>query len=111
VLIPGTIADWSWTTTLYAVLSLTIARMVPVAVSLVGMRLGAPALLFIGWFGPRGIASVLYLLMWVRYIGSDGYEPLIAAGVQTIALSVLLHGVTAAPFARRFGRLSSTQSP
>lgn len=103
VLVPSTISYWSPTTTLYAVLSLTIARMVPVCISLLGYGADIRTQLFIGWFGPRGIASILYLLMWVRYLGSDGYETLLATGVQTIALSVVLHGLTAAPLARMYG--------
>jgi len=107
VLIPGTISHWSIATTLYALGSLTIARMLPVALSLVGMGMDWPTKLFIGWFGPRGIASILYVLMWVRYIGLDGYETLIATGVQTIAMSVLLHGLTAAPLAKAYGAWKS----
>jgi len=103
VLIPGTVEYWTTTTTLYAILSLTVARVVPVSISLFGMRKDILTQLFIGWFGPRGIASILYLLMWVKFLGSDGYETLIATGVQTITLSVVLHGLTAAPLARRYG--------
>ncbi len=111
VLIPATISAWSPTTTLYAVLSLTVARMLPVAVSLLGHGSDLRTQLFIGWFGPRGIASILYLLMWVRYLGSDGFEILIATGAQTIALSVLLHGLTAAPLARAYGARTRAHTP
>lgn len=104
VLIPGTVEYWDGTTTLYSVLSLTVARMVPVAISLLGMRKDILTQLFIGWFGPRGIASILYLLMWVKFLGSSGYETLLATGVQTITLSVVLHGLTAAPLAKRYGQ-------
>jgi NhaP-type Na+/H+ or K+/H+ antiporter len=107
VLVPGAVPYWNASTTAYALLSLTVARMLPVALSLVGQGLDWRTSLFIGWFGPRGIASVLYLLMWVRFVGSDGYEVLLATGVQTIALSVVLHGVTAAPLADRYGRSAS----
>jgi NhaP-type Na+/H+ or K+/H+ antiporter len=104
VLVPAALPHWSATTTLYAVLSLTVARMLPVAVSLLGLGLDLRTQLFIGWFGPRGIASILYLLMWVKYLGVGGYEVLLATGVETIALSVVLHGLTAAPLAARYGR-------
>jgi len=107
VLIPKTIDDWSWQTTCYALLSLTVARMLPVAIAVVGMRLDLRTVLFLGWFGPRGIASILYLLLLVQYLGSTGYETLIATGTETIALSVVLHGLTAAPIARRYGRWES----
>ncbi len=58
---------------------------------------------FTGWFGPRGIASILYLLMLVGNLGTTGYETIIATGVQAIVFSVVLHGITAAPLARRYG--------
>jgi NhaP-type Na+/H+ or K+/H+ antiporter len=103
-IIPGVVAYWNVTTTVYALLSLTVVRMLPVAISVIGLGLDLRTTLFLGWFGPRGIASVLYLLLLVQYLGSSGYEILIAAGVQTIVLSVLLHGVTAAPLAKRYGR-------
>ena len=109
VMIPATIAHWSVTTTVYALLSLTVVRMLPVAVSLVGTGLDLKTTLFIGWFGPRGIASILYLLMLVKFLGSTGYETLIATGVQTIALSVVLHGLTAAPLATWYGRSMKSQ--
>jgi hypothetical protein len=94
----------------YAVLSLTVVRMLPVAISVLGLGLDMRTTLFLGWFGPRGIASILYLLLLVQYLGSSGYEVLIAAGVQTIVLSVLLHGVTAAPLARRYGSWGSART-
>lgn len=104
VLVPATLPDWGTTTTVYALLSLTVIRMIPVALSLIGLGLDLPTLAFIGWFGPRGIASILYLLLVVGYLGRDGYEIVLATGVETIALSVVLHGLTAAPAARWFGR-------
>ena len=103
-MIPGVVEYWNVTTTIYAILSLTVVRMLPVAISVIGLGLDLRTTLFLGWFGPRGIASVLYLLLLVEYLGSSGYEILIATGVQTIVLSVLLHGVTAAPLAKRYGR-------
>ena len=79
--------------------------MLPVAISLIGLGgIDLRTSLFIGWFGPRGIASIIYLLMFVQYLGSEGYEVLIAAGIETIALSVILHGLTAAPLASAYGR-------
>jgi len=110
VLVPLAVPHWSVTTTLYAVLSLTIVRMLPVALSLLGLGLSVRTLLFIGWFGPRGIASILYLLMWIQYLGSDGSEVLIATGIQTIVMSVLLHGMSAAPLARIYGRSMSARA-
>ncbi|MEE8606386.1 MAG: cation:proton antiporter, partial [Nitrospiraceae bacterium] len=104
LLIPMTLKYWNVTTTVYAILSLTVIRMLPVAISVIGLGYDWRTKLVIGWFGPRGIASILYLLLLVRYLGSSGYEILIATGVQTVALSVLLHGLTASPLASLYGR-------
>jgi NhaP-type Na+/H+ or K+/H+ antiporter len=103
-LIPMTLKYWNLMTTVYAILSLTVIRMLPVAISVIGLGYNWRTKLVIGWFGPRGIASILYLLLLVRYLGSSGYEILIATGVQTVALSVLLHGLTASPLASLYGR-------
>ena len=102
-MVPGVVAHWNATTTLYAVLSLTVARMLPVALSVLGLGLDLRTILFLGWFGPRGIASVVYILLLVQYLGLEGYEVIVATGIQTIVLSVLLHGLSAAPLAKRYG--------
>ena len=92
---------------LYAVLSLTAVRMVPVAVSLIGARLGGRTVLFIGWFGPRGLASVVFALMAVEELGERA-DPAVAAIVLTVLLSVVAHGVTAGPWAARYGARNRT---
>ncbi len=60
-------------------------------------------LLFVGWFGPRGIASVLYLLLVANLLGVEGYERVLSVVVLTVLLSVYLHGVSAVPLSRRYG--------
>jgi NhaP-type Na+/H+ or K+/H+ antiporter len=88
---------------LYAVLSLTAIRMIPIALSLLGTGLAPWSYLFIGWFGPRGLASILFaLLILEREEVIHGSEILTITTV-TVALSVLLHAITAAPFARLYG--------
>jgi NhaP-type Na+/H+ or K+/H+ antiporter len=77
--------------------------MVPVAISLVGLGLDKPTVAFIGWFGPRGIASVLYLLMAVAAIGIEGYERVMSVIVLTIMISVYAHGISATPLSNRYG--------
>jgi NhaP-type Na+/H+ or K+/H+ antiporter len=109
VMVPESWQYWSPATTLYAILSLTVARILPVWLSVLGLGLDLRTVLFIGWFGPRGIASVLYILLWVRYLGLEGHEVLISTGVQTILLSVLLHGLTAGPFAKAYGNWEKAQ--
>ncbi len=102
--IPAFIDYWGWREILYAVLSLTVIRMVPVAIALIGAKLDRPTTLFVGWFGPRGIASVLYLLLAASAIGVAGHEHMMSVIVLTVALSVLLHGISAVPFCRSYAR-------
>jgi NhaP-type Na+/H+ or K+/H+ antiporter len=86
----------------YAILSLTAVRMIPVALSLAGAGLGRRTVLFVGWFGPRGLASVVFALLAAEELGTAG-APLVAVMVGTILLSVVAHGVSAGPLAARYG--------
>ena len=104
VLLPESIEHLRWEYVLYAVLSLTVIRMVPVAISLVGTRLRLPTVLFLGWFGPRGLASILFVLLILEESGVPHSNELLYITVITVALSALLHGVSAAPWARMYGR-------
>ena len=92
---------------LYAILSLTIIRMIPIALSLLGTGLRAPSQLFLGWFGPRGLASILFVLLILEESQLPHREELLSITVITVALSILLHGLTAAPFARIYGSLAA----
>ncbi len=101
--IPATIAYWDLSVVIFSLLSLTILRMIPVAISLIG-KSKFSTMLFIGWFGPRGIASILYVLIIVGKINSiDGHEKIFAVITLTILLSIFLHGLTAKPFADLYG--------
>ena len=102
LMVPKAYLYWDLSAWIYALLSLTIIRMLPVAISLIGLRLGVHKICFIGWFGPRGIASVLYLLIVVGKLGLEGYEQPFSVIVLTVLLSVFLHGVSAVPLANRF---------
>ena len=90
----------------YAALSLTVIRMLPVAVSLIGSRVSLPTQLFLGWFGPRGLASILFALLVLEESAVANREMLLSVTMITIALSILMHGVTAAPLAKRYGRMA-----
>ncbi|MGW8272230.1 MAG: cation:proton antiporter domain-containing protein, partial [Thermodesulfovibrionales bacterium] len=107
ILVPIAVPYWDGLSWVYAILSLTVIRMLPVALSLVGTHLDWRTVLFIGWFGPRGIASVLYLLMIVGSIGVPGNERMLSVIVLTVLLSVLLHGISAVPLANLYGRSAS----
>jgi NhaP-type Na+/H+ or K+/H+ antiporter len=76
--------------------------MVPVAISLLGTGLSWGTIGFIGWFGPRGIASVLYLLMVVIDLGRNGYEKIFAVITLTVLMSIFLHGITAIPLSKLY---------
>ncbi len=90
----------------YAVLSLTLIRMLPVGLALLGTRFRWPSVAFIGWFGPRGLASVVFLIIGIDGLTAAGIDaaPYASTVAWTIVLSVLLHGFTAGPLARRYGR-------
>ena len=88
----------------YALASLTIIRMLPVALSLVRSGLDRPSVLFIGWFGPRGLASVVFALLAIEELGETSPEVgrAVAAVALTVLLSVVLHGITARAGGRRY---------
>ena len=83
-------------TTLYAVLSLTIVRMLPVAIALVGTRQSLATILFVGWFGPRGLASIVLGLVYLQQEVNLPGEPTIRlALILTVFLSIFVHGLSA----------------
>ena len=88
-----------WRIAVYSVLSLTAIRMVPVAISMMGAGYGRPTTVFIGWFGPRGLASVVFGLLIVEELPVDdpGVEIVLSTIVLTVSLSVLAHGISARP--------------
>ncbi|HUV32037.1 MAG TPA: cation:proton antiporter [Devosiaceae bacterium] len=98
--VPSALAVPLWPTLVYAALSLTAVRMLPVLAALAGTGVSIRGKLVIGWFGPRGVASILYLLVVAT---AEEYHPMADiqnVAVWTILISVVLHGVTA-PFAGR----------
>jgi len=103
VMIPIAFEYWGWQELAYALASLTVIRMLPVAISMIGTGFDWRTVAFIGWFGPRGIASVLYLLMAVAAIGFVGYERIMSVIVLTVTISVYAHGISALPLSRRYG--------
>ena len=106
-LIPDVVARGiSWNVLLYAVLSLTLVRMVPVALALVRSGLGARDVVFLGWIGPRGLASILFGLIAIEELHAHGLtaaaDSVAEVIVVTVGLSVLLHGLTAGIIAARW---------
>ncbi len=94
--------DLQWIQVAYAVASLTVVRMLPVAVSLVGTRLRADAVLLIGWFGPRGLASIVFALIAAKSANIPHADFLFQVVALTILGSVVLHGISAVPLVDRF---------
>ena len=91
------IGSLTWQVVLYAVLSLTLIRMVPVFLSLTGMKMRADEKLFMGWFGPRGLASIVFAVIVLKE-QLPGGEIISLTVVCTVLLSVILHGISANPF-------------
>ncbi len=93
----------SWRPLVYAMLSLLVIRPVAVWISLLGLGLNARTVLFMGWFGPRGLATVLYALLMMKQ-GDFGHADLVSlTATLAVGLSILLHGFSAAPLARAYG--------
>jgi sodium/hydrogen antiporter len=116
VLLGPALTELSWQLALYALLSLTVVRMLPVVVAMWGSRARGPTLGFLGWFGPRGLASIVFAVIVIEE-SQLPHEHLIALAIYlTVGLSVLAHGLTAAPLAGRYARWyeqhpSETQPP
>jgi NhaP-type Na+/H+ or K+/H+ antiporter len=81
--------------------------MVPVAIALMGTRAQRPTVAFLGWFGPRGLASIVFGVIVVEASGVPHASALTEAIVVTVALSVLLHGITAVPLTNRYSAWSA----
>ncbi len=95
--------DVTWRVVLYAVLSLTVVRMVPVAIAMIGRGARLQTIAFMGWFGPRGLASIVFGLLVVER-GVPEAKTLLATVAVTVVLSVFLHGFTSVPFVAMYHR-------
>ena len=97
------VGHFSWLILLYSVLTLTVIRMLPVFVSPTGTGMSTEGKLFVGRFGPRGLASIVFAVIVVNAkLPHSG--PIAMTAVCTIILSILAHGVSANPWAQAFGR-------
>ena len=97
------VGHFSWEILLYSFLSLTVIRMLPVFLCLAGSGIDTEGKLFIGWFGPRGLASIVFTVMVVNS-GLPESGTLVMTVACTIMLSIVGHGITANPLARAYGR-------
>ncbi|HRK66971.1 MAG TPA: cation:proton antiporter [Hyphomonas sp.] len=104
-LLPDGLAHAGIWTVLLAVLFLTVVRILPIVASLAGSGLALPEKLFLGWFGPRGLASILFTLLMMDAFDFPNEPELLACVSLTVGLSILVHGISANPLARRIGQV------
>jgi len=103
VVVPQVLGGFSWSVLLYALLCLTVVRMLPVFLALAGSGENAASRLFIGWFGPRGLASIVFVVIVLGDRPAHG-DTIAAVAGWTVLLSVILHGITAKPLSKALGR-------
>ncbi|HSF60291.1 MAG TPA: cation:proton antiporter [Gaiellaceae bacterium] len=108
VLLVPALESATWQVALYAVLSLTLIRMVPVGLAMLGTGTRRPTVAFLGWFGPRGLASIVFALLLVEEGGLPNDEVILVVTFVTVGVSVFAHGVSAAPLARRYSEWLET---
>jgi len=98
------IREASWEVWVYGALSLTVIRMVPVALSMIGLRLRGSTVGFLGWFGPRGLASILFSVLLIHELPVQNSDLIRQIVIITVLLSVVAHGVTAAPLSAIYAK-------
>jgi len=111
VLLGPALEHVSWQIALYAVLSLTIIRMAPVAIAMTGTGARALTVGLLGWFGPRGLASIVFAVIVVEEAHLTSVSTILQATYITIGLSVFAHGATASPLTKRYARWYASNPP
>jgi NhaP-type Na+/H+ or K+/H+ antiporter len=97
---------------IYALLSLTMVRMLPVALSLIGTGLDKGTIVFMGWFGPRGLASIVLGLVYLEHEKHlPGEHVTRLAVMATVMLSIFAHGLSAQPGIRLLSRITNPKTP
>ena len=104
ILLGPALGELSWELALYAVLSLTVVRIVPVTIAMLGSHARIPTVGFLGWFGPRGLASIVFAVIVIEESQLPHEDLIVLAIYLTVGLSVFAHGLTAAPLANRYAR-------
>lgn len=102
ILLEPALGEMSWRVILFAVLSLTLIRMLPVAVSMIGTGSRLPTVSFVGWFGPRGLATIVFALIIVEQSQLPHQNLIVLVAYLTVGMSIFLHGASASPLARRY---------
>ena len=111
IMVPKAVSQLNIEIAVYAVLSLTLIRMVPVAISVAGKGILTSTILFMGWFGPRGAASILYVLIILKEDMLTRGGLIFNVAVITILLSVILHGVSSVPGVKAYAKSLESESP
>jgi NhaP-type Na+/H+ or K+/H+ antiporter len=111
VLLGPALGELDWRVALYAVGSLTLVRMLPVALAMLGTGMRRVTVGFLGWFGPRGLASIVFVLILIEETQLPERSLMLTAVTWTVALSVYAHGLSAWPGANRYADWYSAHSP
>jgi NhaP-type Na+/H+ or K+/H+ antiporter len=101
VLLGPVLGELDWPIALYAVASLTVVRLLPVALAMVGAGRRRVTVGFLGWFGLRGLASIVFVLILLKETDLPERSLMLTVVTWTVALSVYAHGLTAGPGATR----------
>ena len=111
VLLGPALGELDWRVALYAVGSLTLVRMLPVALAMLGTGMRRVTVGFLGWFGPRGLASIVFVLILIEETQLPERSLMLTTVTWTVALSVYAHGLSAWPGANRYADWYSAHSP
>jgi len=111
LILPSVYELWTVEMMLFSALSLLVLRPFCVWVCMIGSPYNLAEKLFIGWFGPRGIASIIYLLIMVTMLGISGYEALVACVALIVTVSVVAHGISATPLSNALANHTKKKRP
>ncbi len=110
VVIGPAVAESTWQVWVMAALALTIARIGPVALALIGTGMRWPTVAYIGWFGPRGLATIVFSVLVVEEADLPGTDTIITIAAITVLMSVYAHGLTASAGASRYADWAEEES-
>jgi sodium/hydrogen antiporter len=110
VVLSPLLGNVTWEVVLYAILSLTVVRIAPVAVSMVRSGMKPPSVLYMGWFGPRGLASIVFAFVIVEEAQLPGQTLIVTIMAVTVGISILAHGLTALWGSNRYADWYAGQS-
>jgi NhaP-type Na+/H+ or K+/H+ antiporter len=110
VLLPS-LGEITWQVVVMVVVALTIARMIPVAIAMIGTGLAIPSLLYMGWFGPRGLATVVYAALVVSGSQVEGLSTITTVALITVGASVFAHGMTAYAGSQKYADWYAAKDP